>query len=61
MQIVVFSSKHTVPVIIDAHCAKNWQGSGLGQHPTKFGTPVFIFAVIEASKFKFAIELGRGQ
>ena len=27
----------------------------------KIGTPVFIFAVIEASKFKFAIQLGLGQ
>jgi len=26
LQIVVFSSKHTVPVIINAHCAKNFKG-----------------------------------
>jgi len=39
---------------------QNWQRSGLGEHP-KNGTPVFILAVIEAGKFKFAIQLGRGQ
>jgi len=27
----------------------------------KIGTPVFIFVAIEASKFKFAIQLGLGQ
>jgi len=27
----------------------------------KIWTPVFIFAVIEASKFKFAIQFGLGQ
>jgi len=27
----------------------------------KIRDPVFIFAVIEASKFKFAIQLGLGQ
>jgi len=39
----------------------DWQGSGLGEHPKKVGTPVFIFAVIEASTFTFAIQLGLGQ
>jgi len=30
LQIVVFSSKHTVPVIIDAHCAKFLHNLGTG-------------------------------
>jgi len=32
-----------------------------GASEKKFGTPVFIFAAIEAWKFKFAIQLGLGQ
>ena len=39
---------------------QNWQGSGLGDHQKKLGPPYF-FAVIEASKFKFAIQFGLGQ
>ena len=39
---------------------QNWQGFGLGEHSKKWD-PRIYFAVIEASKFKFAIQLGLGQ
>jgi len=39
---------------------QNWQVSGLGEHPKNWG-PVLIFAAIDASKFKFAIQLGLWQ
>ena len=74
-----FSSKHTVPVIIDAHCAKKFlhnlgtgsslpkqlsgpklMGSGLGEH-VKIWDPLFISATVEASNFKFRIQLGPGE
>ena len=32
---------------------QNWWGSGLGEHPKKFGTPYVFFATVEASNFKF--------
>jgi len=34
---------------------QNWQGSGLGEYPKKFG------ATVEASYFKFGVQLGRGE
>jgi len=43
------------------HSGPNWQGSGLREHPKKFGISVFVFAVIEDSNFKFGIQLGLGQ
>ena len=39
---------------------QNWRGSGLGEYPKKLD-PLFISATVEASNFKFGIQLGLGQ
>ena len=39
---------------------QNWQGSGLGEHPKNLG-PLFISATVEASNFKFGIQVGLGS
>jgi len=35
-------------------------GSGLGEH-VKIWDPLFIFATVKASSFKFGIQLGLGE
>jgi len=79
LQIVVFCSKHTVPVIIDAHCAKRFLhnlGTGSILPKTTFRVKImgvwarehvkiwdslFISATVEASNFKFTIQVGLGE
>ena len=39
---------------------QNWRGSGLGSPQKKFGIPLFISATVEASNFKFGIQVGLG-
>jgi len=39
---------------------QNWQGTGLGEYPKNLG-PLFISATVEASNFKFGIQLGLGE
>jgi len=74
LQIVVFPLKLTVLVIIDAHCAKIFtQVRGVAYQkqlsrpklmgvwargPCKNLGPLFISATVEASNFKFGIQLG---
>jgi len=75
LHIVVFRSKHTVPVIIDAHCAKHFLHN-LGTREVAFQGqingvsargacknlgPLFISATVEANNFKFDIKLGLGE
>jgi len=43
---------------------QNWRGSGLGEYPKnpkKNWDPLFISATVEASNFKFGIQLGLGE
>jgi len=40
---------------------QNWQGSGLGEHPKKIWDLLFISATVEASNFKFGIQVGLGE
>jgi len=42
---------------------QNWRGSGLGEYPKnpKNWDPLFIYATVEASNFKFGIQLGLGK
>jgi len=39
---------------------ENWQGSGLGEHLKKWD-PLFISATVEASNYKFGIQVGFGK
>ena len=39
---------------------QNWRGSGLGEHPKNLG-PLIMYAIIEASNFKFGIILCNGK
>jgi len=39
---------------------ENWQGARLGEHPKNLD-PLFISTTVEASNFKFGIQLGLGE
>jgi len=39
---------------------QNWRGSGLGKHPKNWD-PLLIYATVEASNFKFGMQLKFGE